>query len=151
MDISVRPACLEDIPQLCELLGDLFSLESDFAPDPGKQTRGLGLLINDSTGKSLVLVAGSGREIIGMCTVQTVISTAEGGLAGLVEDVVVRKGRRKNGIGTRLLSEAVAWCKTKGMSRIQLLADRENNHALKFYLNHCWKTTNLICLRRPSE
>jgi GNAT superfamily N-acetyltransferase len=151
MDITIRPARLEDIPHMCDLLSDLFSLESDFEPDPGKQARGLELLISDSTGNSLVLVAGSGRKILGMCSVQTVISTAEGGPVGLVEDVVVRKDRRKNGIGTRLLSEAETWCERKGMSRIQLLADRENKHSLKFYFNRCWKATNLICLKRSLE
>jgi GNAT superfamily N-acetyltransferase len=151
MDITIRPARFEDIPHLCDLLSDLFSLESDFEPDPGKQASGLERLINDSMGNSLVLVAVSGRELLGMCSVQTVISTAEGGPVGLVEDVIVRKDRRKSGIGTRLLSEAVTWCAVKGMSRIQLLADRENKHALKFYYNRFWKATSLICLRRPLE
>jgi GNAT superfamily N-acetyltransferase len=138
VEIIIRPARFEDIPHLCNLLSDLFSLESDFEPDPEKQARGLELLIGDSTGDSLVLVAGSGRDIFGMCSVQTLISSAEDGLVGFLEDVVVRKDRRKKGIGTRLLSEAVTWCATKGMNRIQLLADQENKLALKFCL---------ICLR----
>lgn len=33
MDITIRPAGVEDIPQMYELLMDLFTLESDFAPD----------------------------------------------------------------------------------------------------------------------
>ncbi len=151
MDITLRPARSEDIGQLCGLLGDLFCLESDFEPDPRKQARGLELLINDSPGNSLVLVAESGGEVLGMCSVQTLISTAEGGPVGLIEDVIVRKDSRKKGIGTRLLSEALTWCEKKGLSRVQLLADQDNGDALKFYVNRCWKTTNLSCLRGPSR
>jgi GNAT superfamily N-acetyltransferase len=149
MDIIFRPARSEDVRQLCALLADLFSLESDFEPDPRKQASGLELLISDSSGNSLVLVAESRGEVLGMCSVQTLISTAEGGSVGLVEDVVVRKDRRKNGIGTRLLSEVLKWCEAKGLSRVHLLADMDNGNALRFYLNRRWIATNLICLRGP--
>lgn len=149
MDIIFRPAGSEDVHQLCALLGDLFSLESDFEPDQRKQARGLELLISDSSGNSVVLVAESRGEVLGMCSVQTLISTAEGGPVGFIEDVVVRKDRRRNGIGTRLLSEVLKWCKAKGLSRVQLLADKDNGNALKFYLDRRWIATNLICLRGP--
>ena len=99
MDIAIRPACSEDIPHLCDLLSDLFARETDFEPDVSRQTRGLNLLVNDRSGRSLVLVAVSREEIIGMCTVQTLISTAEGGPVGLVEDVVVEREFRGRGIG----------------------------------------------------
>jgi GNAT superfamily N-acetyltransferase len=149
MDITIRPARTGDIPRMSALLADLFSLESDFEPDPRKQASGLELLINDSSGNSLVLVAESRGEVLGMCSVQTLISTAEGGSVGLVEDVVVRKDCRKNGIGTRLLIEVLKWCEAKGLSRVQLLADKDNGNALKFYLDRRWIATNLICLRGP--
>jgi len=146
--IAIRTAVIRDIPGLCELLAALFAVESDFEPDAGKQARGLELLINDPTGNSLVLVAASGADVVGMCSVQSLISTAEGGFAGLIEDVIVREDCRDSGIGTRLLSEALTWCETKGMSRIQLLADRGNDNALGFYFHRHWKTTSLICLRK---
>jgi GNAT superfamily N-acetyltransferase len=147
-NLVIRPARTEDIPHLCLLLDELFSLESDFNPDKTKQARGLELLISDQSGKTLVLVAASGRDIAGMCTVQTLISTAEGGPVGLVEDVVVRRDHRGTGIGARLLSDAADWCRARGMSRLQLLADRENRGALDFYASRNWAATRLICLRK---
>jgi len=84
MNITIRPACSKDIPHLCDLLSDLFVQETDFEPDQGRQSRGLNLLVHDQSGRSLVLVAASRDEIVGMCTVQTLISTAEGGPVGLV-------------------------------------------------------------------
>jgi GNAT superfamily N-acetyltransferase len=148
MDLVIRPACPEDIPHLCSLLDELFSLEADFNPDRSKQARGVELLISDQSGKVLVLAAATGGEIVGMCTVQTLISTAEGGPVGLVEDVIVRRDHRGTGIGARLLSEAADWCRARGLMRLQLLADRENRAALDFYTAQNWASTRLICLRK---
>jgi ribosomal protein S18 acetylase RimI-like enzyme len=148
MNITIRPACSEDIPPLCALLSDLFTRETDFEPDQRKQTRGLKLLVHDQSGRSIVLVAVSHNEIIGMCTVQTVVSTAEGGPVGLVEDVIVRADCRGRGIGVRLLTEAIVWSKTRKLSRLQLLADRENGPALAFYSTCRWSPTSLICLSK---
>ena len=146
--MNIRPAGIGDIPQLCDLLADLFSGESDFEPNAIKQARGLELLINETAGKSIILVAESKNgNILGMCSVQTVLSTAEGGLAGILEDVIVRREFRATGIGTSLLTRALDWCKAKGMSRIQLLADKKNATGLRFYLNRRWNETDLICLR----
>jgi len=148
MDVLIRPAKTSDIPRMCGLLSELFSIESDFSPDSQKQAKGLSLLLADRSGLSAVLVAEEGDEIIGMCSVQTLISTAEGGPVGLLEDLIVRKDHRGNGIGTRLLSEIFRWCDTKNISRLQLLRDADNESALKFYAGNGWADTNLVCMRK---
>src|SRR5512143_371295 len=148
MDIIIRPARPEDIPRMSELLGDLFTLESDFEPEVEKQVAGLSMLVAYPSASSLVLVAAIDRKIVGMATVQTLISTAEGGRVGLVEDVIVDRGFRHKGIGTRLLDEIIAWGKRRKLLRIQLLADRDNRRALDFYAKHGWSKTSLICLRK---
>ncbi len=147
MDIIIRPARPEDIPVLCDLLEDLFTIESDFAPDVEKQVKGLSLLVTDPSESSLVLVAVAHGEVVGMGTVQTLVSTAEGGRVGLVEDVIVKKEYRGLGIATRLLDEIRAWSAAKHLSRLQLLADIENKKALNFYFRRNWSMTNLVCLR----
>ena len=133
---------------MCGLLSELFSIESDFSPDSQKQATGLSLLLTDRSGSSAVLVAEKGDEIVGMCSVQTLISTAEGGPVGLVEDLIVRKDYRGNGIGTRLLSEIFRWCDSKNISRVQLLRDFDNMNALMFYAMNGWSSTKLVCMRR---
>jgi GNAT superfamily N-acetyltransferase len=147
-NVSIRPARTADIPQMCNLLGELFSIESDFSPDKQKQAQGLDLLFNDSSGQSIVFVAEEDGEIVGMCSVQTLISTAEGGPVGLLEDVIVRKERRGKGIGKTLLSEVVGWCAGKNISRLQLLRDADNIEALKFYDTNGWFDTSLLCMRK---
>ena len=147
MNFLIRRATSDDIPGMCDLLCELFSIESDFSPDREKQARGLKLLLSDTASTSIIIVADRGDEIIGMCSVQTLISTAQGGTVGLLEDVIVRREHRGEGIGKRLLSEAVAWCVSRHISRLQLLADADNDRALRFYARNNWAGTNLICMR----
>jgi len=58
-----------------------------------------------------------------MCSVQTLISTAEGGKVGLHEDLIVRKDFRGKGIGAKLLAEVFRWCETYEILRLQLLRE----------------------------
>ncbi len=148
MHVSIRPARPGDIPRMADLLEDLFTIEPDFVPDVEKQVHGLSALVADQSGRSVVLVADHAGDVVGMATVQTLISTAEGGRVGLVEDVIVDRGHRDKGIGTRLITEAAAWGRNRGLKRLQLLADRDNLAAVDFYVRRRWIGTRLICLRK---
>lgn len=148
MDFSIRSAKEEDIPRICDLLTELFSIEADFEPDPGKQALGVGCMIDDPSGRTLLLVAESGGTVVGMATAQTLISTAEGGRVGFVEDVVVTREFRGQGIGSLMLEHLTNWAKEQKLKRLQLLADKENLPALAFYSGRTWKKTSLICLRK---
>jgi len=143
--INIRPARLADLESLVELLQMLFELEQDFEGNPSRQQQGLRMMLDNPNG--CVMVAQGDGQVIGMCSGQLLISTAEGGPALLVEDVVVREPWRGRGVG-RLLMEAIsAWAKDKKVDRLQLLADRNNTAALEFYRCLGWQGTELICLR----
>jgi len=130
---------------MAELLGELFGVEEDFAADSARQRKGLELLLQRPD--CLLLVAELDGEVVGMCSCQMLVSTAEGAPAGLVEDVVVRSDKRGQGIGPRLLDELVRWAREQGAVRLQLLADTNNAPALKFYADRGWQRTQLMCLR----
>ena len=142
----IRGAVPADVDALLPLLRDLFSIEEDFVFQADQQRRGLVMLL--AVKNAQVLVAETDGHIIGMCTGQLTISTAEGGPSMLVEDVVVRQDARRRGTGRRLLDAIVRWGEQQGASRMQLLADRHNTPALRFYERLGWKTTNLICLKK---
>lgn len=145
--IAIRPATLSDLDALVRLLGQLFSIEADFEVDAARQRRGLSMLL-DSCGKHrCLLVAEVGGRVVGMASAQCLISTAEGSAAALVEDVVVEAAWRGCGIGRKLLQSLSAWAGDREISRLQLLADRGNAAALRFYEKNGWKKTQLICLR----
>jgi ribosomal protein S18 acetylase RimI-like enzyme len=146
--ITIRTAKLSDIPQLVELLRKLFTIEADFDFNQEKQTCGLNLLLNSKEVCILVAQLLNDDKVLGMCTVQTLISTAEGGTVGLLEDLVVAADFRHQGIGTKLLAEAVNWAECRGLKRLQLLADKNNLPALNFYHKQGWQSTQLVCLRK---
>ncbi|MFH2124617.1 MAG: GNAT family N-acetyltransferase [Pseudomonadota bacterium] len=143
--LSIRPALPADLDTLVSLLATLFSIEEDFIFDELKQRRGLALMIENDRG--CVLVAEAEGRVVGMCSGQLLVSTAEGALSLLVEDVVVDAQWRRRGVG-RLLMETISdWGRVKKVSRLQLLADRNNKPALDFYRSLGWQTTKLISLR----
>ena len=143
--LTVRPARMEDLERLVGLLDLLFTIEADFRPDPARQQQGLALLLDDE--RARVLVAERADGVVGMCTGQLVVSTAEGGPALLVEDVVVDPHHRGRGVGRALLAALADWARGRGVRRLQLLADGTNGSALAFYDRLGWLATALVCRR----
>ena len=146
--MRIRPATAADLPAMVGLLGQLFAIETEFVVDPICQERGLALLLEAP--QACLMVADVG-DVVGMVTVQTLISTAEGGPVGLLEDLVVDQGWRGRGIGSALLQAALAWAFSRGLSRVQLLADVQNPRAFAFYSRHGLRRTRMVCLRAVSE
>lgn len=146
MDVSIQTATHDDLAALGQLLRQLFAIEADFDFDSEKVELALKQLLNDERG--CVLVARSGGDVIGMCTAQRVVSTAEGGYSAWIEDVVVDGSYRGQGIGKQLLDGIRVWAKDQGIVRLQLLADVENRSALAFYNHTGWQQTQLMALRK---
>jgi GNAT superfamily N-acetyltransferase len=154
MNFMIEPAQRADVPQLTALLNDLFEIELDFTADFGRQARGLELLIAESekSDRQVVVVARDERgQPVGMASGQIVISTAEGAPSVWIEDVVVRAGWRRQGIGRQLLAYLSAWSRARGATRMQLLVDRENADAEVFYAALGWQATQLGVRRRHIE
>lgn len=142
----IRLAQEDDIEAMCVLLDRLFSIEQDFIPDRERQTAGLRLLLEQPDAD--VLVAERDGAVIGMCTLQILLSTAEGGPVGIVEDVIVAPEHRGQGVGKALLQNMLKRAQARGLTRLQLLADRHNTPALGFYQAQDWCETSLVCLRQ---
>jgi ribosomal protein S18 acetylase RimI-like enzyme len=147
--IQVRAAQEKDLDRLVSLLESLFALERDFAFHPQRQLQGLQRMLVFE--RARILVAETGGRIMGMCSGQLTVSTAEGGDAMLVEDLVVHPDFRGRGAGRMLLDGLAQWGRERGVSRLQLLADRNNRAALGFYERLGWRTTKLICLRKTAQ
>ena len=143
---TIEPATLNDVPQLADLLTLLFTQEADFHPDPAKQKHGLRLLI-ESPPTGVVFVARNVDQVIGMVSLLFTISTAEGGPACWLEDMVVRPDRRGSGLGSRLLQHAIDYARVHGFSRITLLTDKANAGAIRFYGRHGFVESAMAALR----
>lgn len=144
--VVIRPGRPADLAALVDLLQILFSIEADFDFDAARQRQGLAMLLAHET--AVILVAETAGQVIGMCSGQLTISTAEGGFALLVEDVVIAEPWQGRGIGRELMTALEQWAVGRKVGRLQLLADRNNATALGFYRKLGWQPTELICQRR---
>src|SRR5947199_2266165 len=104
--VIIEPATAEDLDELSELLGELFSEESDFRPNKEKQLRGLRLIF-EQPNRGRVFVLRREHSIVGMINLLFTISTAEGGFVILLEDLVIHKSFRDHGYGSQLLEYAI--------------------------------------------
>jgi len=139
-------ACLNELPELIELLNDLFTQDIEFAPDYNKQKTGLEAIIqNPEIGEILVLKVDD--RIVGMVSLLYSISTALGGKVAIIEDMIIRKDYRGKGIGKELLAQAIAFSKKRDCLRLTLLTDFNNDVAIRFYRQFGFKQSEMIPMR----
>ena len=130
--VAIDLARDEDILRLADLLALLFAQEAEFGPDPEKQRRALRAIIsNASIGR--IYVARDGADPVAMVSLLYTVSSAEGGKAAWLEDLVVRPDRRGQGIGRALLEHAVTQSRADGVMRVSLLTDPDNERAHALY------------------
>jgi len=139
--ITIEKATEQDLPHMAKLLGALFAIEKDFEIDFDKQLSGITkLYLHEGTD---LLIAKHEGAVVGMVTMQRLISSAEGDYVGQIEDLVVREDYRKMGVGSRLINKMRFMAQEYGYKRIQLAADIDNDNALQFYTRRGFRRTNL--------
>ena len=144
--VAIEPATAEDLDELSELLGELFSEESDFRPNKEKQLRGLRLIF-EQPNRGRVFVLRRDHSIVGMINLLFTISTAEGGFVILLEDLVIHKAYRDQGYGSQLLEHAIDFARQKNFLRITLLTDRPEIKSQAFFKRHGFFESAMIPMR----
>jgi GNAT superfamily N-acetyltransferase len=147
----IRRATGEDLSALTALLKALFTIEEKVLFDEEKQRRGLSLMLDGCGKHRRVMVAELAEEVVGMCSAQIFISTAEAREVAVVEDVVVREDYRGKGIGTALMDSLEKWARGRGIARLRLLTDWQNQDGIDFCLKQGWHRTQLACLRKQLD
>lgn len=142
----IEPATIEDLPQLVELLVALFSEEADFDPNKAKQEHGLRMIL-EQPNRGRIFVLRTDHQVIGMVNLLFTISTAEGGLVVLMEDVIVHPQHRRQGYGGMLLKHAIHFARDKHFRRITLLTDRISAQSQAFFANHGFAFSSMIPMR----
>jgi GNAT superfamily N-acetyltransferase len=148
--VSFDSARADDLRQLVELLGILFTQEHELAPDAAKQLRGLQLIVGDpSIGRIYVAreATHAGARVLGSVSILRTVSTAEGGPAGMLEDFVVRPECRGTGVGTQLLAYAIGRARADGLLRLILLTDGDNANAQRLYGRAGFKRSGMLPMR----
>lgn len=75
------------------------------------------------------------------------ISTAEGGLALILEDFIIHPMNRGMGYGKQLLNEVKKFAKEKDFIRITLLTDKISEESQKFFKKQDFKFSQMIPMR----
>lgn len=141
-DFRIRQATDADFEFIVRQLDMLLAMEQDFEPDPEKQYRGVSLLLHGPLSTIFVAEAADGT-LAASCSVQLLVSTAEGAYSAMIEDIVVEEHFRKCGLGARLLEAAASWAAGRGATRMQLVCDDVNFAAKEFYQRTGWERTHL--------
>lgn len=140
-------ATSSDISDLSDLLFLLFSQEDEFVSNKSIQEQGLKIIIeNPSMGH--IIVARDNDKVVGMITILYTVSTALGGMVGLLEDMIVHSEYRYSGIGSKLIEYALKFAKEQNVKRLTLLTDKSNNKAHDFYLKHNFIKSSMIPFRK---
>ena len=142
----IETATLDDLSELSELLTVLFEEGQDFTPDPKKQQHGLRMIL-EQPNRGRIFVIRSDHRILGMVNILFSISTAEGGLVLVMEDLIIHPDHRGQGFGTRLIKHIVDFAKSKDFRRITLLTDKISEEAQKFFKRHGFHYSKMIPMR----
>ncbi len=152
-EYSIEPATLEQLPEITELLYELFSEELDFEADREKQTRGVRLIL-ENPNRGRIFVLQSHGQIFGMINLLFTISTAEGGFVMILEDLVIHPQHRGMGYGSALMNHAIAYAKEKQFLRITLLAENKRHPSVRFFEGHGFALSGMTVMRhllKPEE
>jgi ribosomal protein S18 acetylase RimI-like enzyme len=156
--MDLRPATTADAPRLGELGALLVELHHGFDADrflaPTAETaRGYGRFLVSQIGRDgvLVLVAENAEGVWGY-----VYGALEGadwmalrGPAGVVYDLVVDPARRRQGLGRRLLDEAISRLERQGAPRVVLSTAEQNLEAQRLFATAGFRRTMIEMTREP--
>ena len=145
--MQVEFADVADLEPMAELLQELFTLESDFQPRRDRQLAALRWILAHPGHGRLFVLRNAGR-VAGMANALISVSTAEGGPVLILEDLIIAADHRGCGHGRRLVEHVLRWAAVQGMSRVTLLADRDNEPALAFYARLGFTASAMRVLRQ---
>ena len=131
MDIKIRNAEKEDMKRVHELIMELALYEKL----PKEVDLTIDDLINDGFGERKLFncfVAEVNSRVEGMAIIYNRYSTWKGRTIHL-EDLIVTKKMRNNGIGALLLDKVILFGKQMGVKRISWEVINWNTKAIKFY------------------
>jgi len=144
--IRIEPATLEDLPELVNMVMELFAIEKDFEPDRAKQERGLRSVLEQPS-RGRIFVVRTDHQIVGMVNLLFTISTAMGGFVLLMEDVIIHPDHRGQRYGTQLMDYVIDFARKKDFLRITLLTDEISAESQRFFQKLGFEHSHMIPMR----
>ena len=146
-NLRIEPATVEDLSVLTTFISDLMEEQPDFVSDEAAHAKGIQLIL-ESPSKGRIFVLRDDEDILGMVNILFTITTALGGCAALMEDVIIHPQYRRQGLGSLMLDYAVAFAVEKDFKRITLLADAQDEKSQSFFQNKGFDFSGLIPMKR---
>jgi len=131
-NFQIRPACIEDVPVILELIRDLATYER--APDEVTATEEqlVDVLFGERPAAE-VLLAFEGRSAVGFAVFFYNFSTWLGRPGLYLEDLFVNPDKRGKGYGRALLVELAKIARDRECGRLEWAVLDWNEPAIKFY------------------
>jgi len=145
--MRVREATTDDVDSICRLLMLLFEQEAEFVPDYERQTAGVTAILRAPEIGRFVILEDTQGEVVGAVSLLFVPSTALGGKAALVEDLIIRPDQRGKGLGSLLMAETVALARVFGCLRLTVLTDTDNLRAQALYHKYGFRRSGMLPMR----
>lgn len=144
--MKVREAHIDDVDAISRLIMLLFEQEAEFEPDYERQAAGVMAILQHPEAGRFVVLEDEG-ELVGAVSLLFVPSTALGGKAALLEDMIIRPERRGAGLGSMLLGAAIEHARALGCLRVTVLTDSDNLKAHALYRKLGFKRSGMVPMR----
>jgi GNAT superfamily N-acetyltransferase len=129
--IDYRIASAADAPQVIALLLEIMEHHAVMPPPPERLQRTVSVILTSSTHR--LLVADEDGGLVGMCALIFSQSTWSASLVCELQDVIVTADHRRSDVGKGLVTAAEGIARSRGCSRLSLLAEYWNLEAHAFY------------------
>ena len=124
--MSIRPAVLEDAPQITALLHQLGY------PDTEQMVKRR-LEVLDTQADTIVLVAENDRRQLTGCIQVVIANRLAEGPYGEIASLVIDENDRGHGVGRQLVGSAADWLMDHGMERLRVRCNAIREDAHSFY------------------
>jgi ribosomal protein S18 acetylase RimI-like enzyme len=128
---TIRPARASDVERLLPLVKAYYAFDR-IAYDAETLRGALTQLLKDNS-LGRVWIIDTGRSLAGYAVLAYSYDLEFGGREAIITDLFVSARHRRQGLGARLLSTIIAFCRREALYEIELHVTRENRGAMAFY------------------
>jgi GNAT superfamily N-acetyltransferase len=136
MTIEIRPATLDDEEAARYLREQLFEPPGGAPPEYTRERFSVAFHWAVAQPNADILLAFDGDVAVGLTSVYADIQSLGFGPKCWLQDMVVDKDRRSEGIGGLLMAAAESWARSRGLTHIELSSNSGRIDAHRFYERH---------------
>jgi len=117
--------------------------------DASKLREVMGKIVADERHGFILVAASENNEIVGVAFGSSFLGLEHGGESGWLEELYVLPEWRQNGIGARLVEEAIRFARQRGWRALDLEVEANHLRVLSLYERHGFlpQTRSRFCLK----